>query len=229
MNEGTNLILKRIDQLIEQCKKQSSYNQVYNEINPLILSILGEKSQEYKTLLKAHNNYWFESNKYSTFIGLLNALKNHIILHNIESNRNSSELDLKLHHLIYKVSYSKYIDGYYSDAVESAIKEINTRLKALYKKYKNRELDGFDLFNMVFNNDINKTLFVAGEDLTSQSGKDEQEGYRFLFIGLWKGIRNPKAHANIEMSKEECAERLIFASMLMNKIEECIKKLGIVK
>ena len=229
MNENITIILKRVDTLIEQCKQQTSYNQVYNEIKPLILSILGENSQEYQTLLKAHVNYWFQFNKFNTYIGLLNSLKNHIIIHGLETNKKGLDLTPTLHHLVYKVSYNKFLDGYYSDAVETAIKEINTRLKNLYKKYKNKELDGADLFAMVFNSDKEKTLLIAGDDLISQSGKDEQEGYRLLFMGLWKGIRNPKAHANTSLNKEECVDRLLFTSMLMNKIDECIKKANLIE
>ena len=224
MNENTSFILKRIDILIEQCERQTCYNQVYNEIKPLILSLLGENSQEYQTLLKAHDRYFFTFNKFDTYIGLLNSVKNHIIIHGLETNKKGLGLTPTLHHLIYKVSYKKFLDGYYSDAVESAIKEINYRLKNLYKKHKNKELDGADLFAMVFNADKNKTLLIAGDDLVSQSGKDEQEGYRLLFMGLWKGIRNPKAHANTLLNKEECVDRLLFTSMLMNKVDECIKK-----
>lgn len=227
MTENVNFIFKRIDCLIEQCRKRICYNQVYNEIKSLILDVLGEGSQEYQALVKAHTTYWFDYSKFNTYIGLLNSLKNHIVMHGLQSNKKGLNITPTLHHLIYKVSYGKYLDGYYSEAVESAIKEINSRLKRLYKKYKNRELDGADLFAMVFNSDIDKTLLVAGDNLETQSGKDEQEGYRLLFMGLWKGIRNPKAHANTLLSKEECIERLLFASMLMNKIDECVKKSNI--
>lgn len=40
--------------------------------------------------------------------------------------------------------------------------------------------------------DDQPTLVLA--DLTTQTGKDIQSGYRFLFMGSQQAIRNPAAH-----------------------------------
>ena len=41
-------------------------------------------------------------------------------------------------------------------------------------------------------------------------------------------LRNPKAHTNtIVVTKEECMRRLMFASMLMYKIDEAVEHSGI--
>lgn len=47
-------------------------------------------------------------------------------------------------------------------------------------------------------------------------------GTRFLFAGAMAALRNPKAHENIELEKKDCMRRLIFASMLMFKMDEII-------
>lgn len=65
--------------------------------------------------------------------------------------------------------------------------------------------------------------------MTTISRKDEQDCYRFMFMGVWKGIRNPKAHANTFLSREQAYKRLIFTSMLTEKIDEAIKFIGIVE
>lgn len=158
-------------------------------------------------------------------IGILASLKNELIINGIKKDIKDDIID-HLHELVIKVSLKKYQDGHYSDAVESAIKEINDRLKKLYKKYKREEKDGSDLFALVFNSDETKALLKVN-DMSTISGKDEQEGYKFLFMGTWKGIRNPKAHANTYLSKEQAYKRLIFASMLMEKIDEAIKYTGL--
>jgi hypothetical protein len=36
------------------------------------------------------------------------------------------------------------------------------------------------------------------------------------------GIRNPKAHENMNIGREEAIKRLIFASLLMDKIDEAL-------
>jgi len=137
---------------------------------------------------------------------------------NLQTNNISSHLNEQ----IANVSLQKYLDGYYADAVESAIKEINSRLKKMYKKFKHEELDGSDLFAKVFLDDETKTLLKVS-DLSSQSGKDEQKGYRLMFMGMWSAMRNPKAHENLTMTEDEAYDRLIFLSMLMKKIDKAFR------
>ena len=74
------------------------------------------------------------------------------------------------------------------------------------------------------NSEEDKTLFIAGDDLHTSSGKNEQEGYRMLFIGMWKALRNPNAHFNKNLTINEARNQLYFLSMLMYKIDICIIK-----
>ena len=205
-----------------------AYEKIIYEIQPMIISISGKESIEYCNFIRINNSNYLTSEKAEYFRGILGSLRNKLIIDGIKTS-NSSNWDELLHPIIYKTSYKKLNDGYFTESVEAAIKEINVRVKNLYKKYKGKELDGSDLFANTFSNDKEKTLLIAGSDLESQSGKDEQEGYRFLFMGLWKGIRNPKAHANTSMTKEQAIERLIFTSMLMNKLDECIRNTGLIE
>lgn len=229
MDDNVQILIQRIDNLIQKCERDfKAYNKVLFEAKQLIISIAGETSPEAEQLRNL--NYSKESIyvKLDCLQSVLGALRNRIIIDGIKSTCNYN-WDECLHPIIYKTSFKKMQDGYYSDAVESAIKEINFRLKNLYKKHKGKELDGSDLFANVFNNDNNKTLLIAGKDLFSQSGKDEQEGYRLLFMGLWKGIRNPKAHENTTLTKLEAIQRLTFVSMLMYKIDNCINNSNLIE
>lgn len=131
------------------------------------------------------------------------------------------DLESRLHKSIKTVAYQKYLDGYFAEAVESACKEINERLKKLYKKLKVVEKDGKDLFAAVFNDKETDTLLKV-DNLNSQSGKDEQAGYRFLLMGMWSALRNPKAHANLTLTQDEAYDRLIFISMLMKRIDKAV-------
>ena len=119
-----------------------------------------------------------------------------------------------------EVSYKQYLDGDYVGSVENACKEINDRLKAMYKKHKKEELDGQDLFDKVFNDDMSKALLKVAHDMTIQSSKDEQAGYRFLLMGMWSALRNIKEHENPAIEKEVAYSNLIFTSMLMEKIDQ---------
>lgn len=78
------------------------------------------------------------------------------------------------------------------------------------------------MFPEVFNDKEENTLLKV-DDLNTQSGKDEQAGYRFLLMGMWSALRNPKAHANLTLTQNEAYDRLIFASMLMKKIDKAIE------
>ena len=53
------------------------------------------------------------------------------------------------------------------------------------------------------------------KDLATENGKSLQQGYMEIFSGAMKGIRNPKAHANIEIDEIEAWEKIILASHLM--------------
>lgn len=43
-----------------------------------------------------------------------------------------------------------------------------------------------------------------------------------MLAGAMSALRNPKAHANITIDREDAMRRLIFASMLMYKIDEAV-------
>lgn len=222
-------IIKRLDELAALCSIDSScsYSEIIYEIDGLALSIAGKNSEIYSNLCAIYRSNNYEHVKKSYLKGVVKSLKNEILINGIKKDERDDIIN-HLHELIIKSSLKKYQDGHYSDAVESAIKEINERLKTLYKKHKNEEKDGSDLFALVFNSDETKTLLKVA-DMTTISGKDEQDGYKFMFMGVWKGIRNPKAHANTFLSKEQAYKRLIFTSMLMEKIDEAIKFTGIVE
>lgn len=61
-------------------------------------------------------------------------------------------------------------------------------------------------------------------DLTTQTGRDAQAGYRFLFMGSQQAIRNPAAHEQFgDMGEDEAFELLGLASRLMRKLDQAIR------
>lgn len=226
MDENIKQLLQRIDELRKTCKdsklKNGTYSSVVFEIEHLVIAIAGKQSEEYGNFTSIYKSSIYEFQKLEYLESILGALRNQLLINGIKTKNNSNWEDL-LHPVIYKCSYKKFIDGYYSDSVESAIKEINTRLKNLYFKYKGKEMDGATLFATVYNDDKDKTLLIANHKLETISEKDDQAGYRFMLMGMWMGLRNPNAHANNNITKEQAIERLLFVSMLMKKIDENIK------
>ena len=110
--------------------------------------------------------------------------------------------------------------GHYADAVEGAFKELNNAVKDKAGPKLDNELDGQKLMQHVFSQ--NNPILLVEDNLESQTNKDTQQGYMMMFSGAMSAIRNPKAHENMEISKEDAIRKLMFASMLMYKLESSL-------
>lgn len=127
-----------------------------------------------------------------------------------------------IHPQITKASQKLFADGHYANAACDAFIEINDRVKKIYKKHcpDAVELDGQSLMNKVFA-DKDPVLNVC--DLSDETGRNMQLGARFMLAGAMAALRNPKAHANISLGKDDAMRRIMFASLLMYKIDEAEK------
>lgn len=120
---------------------------------------------------------------------------------------------MQFHPRIVQASRKLFEDGHYSDAILRAFIEVNSFVKAKT----GLELDGKALMSKVFR--IDEPVIKLNK-LKTQSEKDEQEGFMFLFMGAMVGIRNPKAHDNIiQRNPLRTLEYLALASMLMRRAE----------
>lgn len=129
------------------------------------------------------------------------------------------ELDFwsMIHPCAISIAQKKFEDGLYADAVESAFKEINKRVKEIVKNKTGEELDGADLMNKAFS--LKKSIVIL-DDLSSETGRNIQQGYMQIFAGAMTGIRNPKAHDNITITPERAIHFIFLASLLMYKLDE---------
>ncbi len=129
---------------------------------------------------------------------------------------------LHFHPRIIEVGKGLFIDGHYAQAIFETFKAVNNFIKEKagnpVDAKTNRPLDGKDLMAKVFNE---KKPIIMLNELKSQSDKDEQEGFMFLFMGAMVGIRNPKAHDSIiQTDPYKTLEYLAFASLLLKRAEE---------
>lgn len=110
---------------------------------------------------------------------------------------------------------NRYLEsGHPEVAIFEAFKAINKRVKAMT----GLDLDGSKLMGEAFSN-TDPPLILG--DLSTQTGRDIQAGFRFLFMGAVQGIRNPDAHELFQaLDAEEALETLAFASMLMRRLDE---------
>ena len=107
-----------------------------------------------------------------------------------------------------------YADGHYSQAIFEALKALEVRVR----EQSRIDESGRDLMTKAFNGD---PLPVDLRHAGGRSGDDEQEGFRFLFMGAIQGIRNPKGHDLVTQDDPERAlEYLGLASLLFRRLDD---------
>jgi uncharacterized protein (TIGR02391 family) len=122
-----------------------------------------------------------------------------------------------LHPSVTRVARGRFGAKNYADAVEAALKEVNSLIKDHVKRRTGEELDGAPLMFKAFS--PNAPLIALG-DLTSESGRNIQQGYMQLYTGAMIGIRNPKAHENIVIDGLRAKHFLYLASLLAYRFDE---------
>jgi len=126
-----------------------------------------------------------------------------------------------IHPRIAQVSKKLFLDGSYANAACDAFIEINDRVKRLFRAIKPEEKvpDGDAAMKTVFSAN---TPLIEFCDRSTDSGSNTQKGFMEMLAGAMSALRNPKAHANITISRDDAMRRLMFASMLMYKIDEAV-------
>lgn len=121
-----------------------------------------------------------------------------------------------------------FSDGYYAETAENAFKEINVRVKHIFSisKLESKVPDGANAMNQVFseNNPI-----IEFCDLSTESGRNIQKGFMQMLSGAMTGLRNPKAHENQILTEEDSWRQIVFASMLMFKIDEAVNYSNVIE
>ncbi len=194
-----------------------------------------DKNQEYKELyIKLDDKLQQEGlpnpNEFSDLWEFYHYWKEHLdsyssrrdyIIKLYKPNRSNSVPNIDfwslVHQSIISVSRSRFESGHYADSVEAAMKEINVRVKQICRNQTGQEDDGSSLMKKVFS--VRNPIIVLG-DISTESGKNIQQGYMEIFSGAMMGIRNPKAHENITITKERAIHFLYLSSLLMNIIDE---------
>ena len=65
-------------------------------------------------------------------------------------------------------------------------------------------------------------IYAARGVSQTPNGNNTQKGFMEMLAGAMSALRNPKAHANITINQDDAMRRLMFASMLMYKIDEAV-------
>lgn len=183
------------------------------------IAILAEKIAEeysfYATELMNISSNLFTQNQFgqcvvnTTAFGGLVVIIRHISQEPVDTSIWSS-----IHPRIQRISKGLYCDGYYDSAAEKAVKELETRLRELFK-----ELRRDDNVPAKVGDIIGALLSENGAyhfvDTSTVSGKDYRRGIQNLFEGIFAAYRNPSSHENLPCSKREALEQIMLASQLM--------------
>ncbi len=131
-----------------------------------------------------------------------------------------------IHPKIQKVSKGQYLSGFYADATENAFKEINARTKHIYANARpNTPIpDGAAAMTSVYSSNNPIIEFC---DRQTKSGQNTQLGFMEMAEGAMIALRDPVAHENLNISPEDAMRQLMFASMIMYKIDEGVIHSGI--
>lgn len=121
---------------------------------------------------------------------------------------------LRFHPRITKASKSQFKSGNYSDAIFNAFRCI----EILAKQRSGLKERGADLMHKTFSV---KNPVIKLNKMVEDYDIDEQAGFRFIYAGAMMGIRNPKAHAEVQQKDPyRTLEYISLASLLAKRLEE---------
>lgn len=124
-----------------------------------------------------------------------------------------------IHPEIQQASKNLFDNKHFTQATFKAFKYIENKVQEVSTL---PSLTGFDLMMKAFNGNTPK---IRLNHLNLTSSKDEQEGYKFIFGGTMRGIRNPRAHGSgISDTPDQCLDYLSLASLLLRKINRSNEK-----
>ena len=117
-----------------------------------------------------------------------------------------------------QATHRLYRNGHFAEAVEAAYKVVNNTVK---KKASTPEKDGTPMMQAVF---AGENPILRLNALRTQTDRNEQEGYKFIFAGAMLGIRNPRAHEH-EVADEAAVaiEMLVLANHLLRLLDRAVR------
>ena len=124
-----------------------------------------------------------------------------------------------VHPRVAALARPRFEAGFFGDAVEASYKEVNDAAKRIVREVNGRELDGASLMNTAFSPNNPLIRLTA---LETETDRNIQQGYMQIMAGAMIGIRNPKAHGNLNPGASRALHLIGLASLLMHKIDERI-------
>lgn len=150
-----------------------------------------------------------------------------MLILNEETQRENETIWQYIHPTVAQLSKKKFEDGYYNDAVRTAIIEIC----AIVRKF--RKANGYDEIvsdvNMLRNTLKKENNILSFTNCNDESEKNIQKGYENLFAGAMEAIRNLNSHDNINMTEGDSVRKLMLISDLMYMLDIALERYQNVK
>ncbi|HQZ25875.1 MAG TPA: TIGR02391 family protein [Flavobacterium sp.] len=122
-----------------------------------------------------------------------------------------------LHPKVYELAKQRFENGEFADAVLACLREANHIIKKYTLSKTGNEYDGAVLMTRAFS--VNNPV-IQFADITTETGRNIQQGYMKMFEGMIIGIRNPKSHENMYPDKVKTVHFLYQASFIFVKLDE---------
>lgn len=137
-----------------------------------------------------------------------------IIIKHISSEPIDTRFWQDIHPQIIAVSKELFCDGHFAAASEAAIKEVETRMRELFKLGKPNSPTPKDAAGLI-GALLSDNGFYQFCDTSEISGVNVRKGIKSIFEGAFMAYRNPSMHANLICSQREAFERIVQASQMM--------------
>jgi uncharacterized protein (TIGR02391 family) len=122
-----------------------------------------------------------------------------------------------IHLKIENVAKSLFDNGHYAQATFEAYKFVDQQVQHL----SGLNESGLRLMMQAFNE---TSPIVKLTNLSNTSEKDEQQGYKFIFLGAILAIRNPRGHeCEIRETPDQCLDHLGLASLLLRRLDNALE------
>lgn len=126
-----------------------------------------------------------------------------------------------IHPNISNVVKKLMLNKHYESAVTTSVKLLENYIRDIYKGQTGKDMNGVPLMQNIFNPNNPVLRF---EDINSQSGKDLQDGYRQIFVGVQLGIRNPYSHdTDRKPTEHEALHIIVMISHLMYMADKAVE------
>lgn len=122
-----------------------------------------------------------------------------------------------IHPRVCALARPRFEAGFFGDAVEASFKEVNDAVKRIVREGDGRELDGAGLMTTAFSP---QNPIIRLTELVTETDRNIQQGYMQILAGSMTGIRNPRAHGNLNPDSTKALHLICLASLLMHKIDE---------